>query len=81
MAVAPYWVIEELTGRCAEGPVELSKPALCPSDPVRVLGGPFQPFEAIFDGYLGGTERVAVLLSIMSAERRLVMAAAMVRAR
>lgn len=80
VAVVPHWVIEQLASRCAEGPIELWKPPLSPGDAVKVLDGPFQQFEAIFDGYLGGTERVAVLLSIMSAERRVVMPAAMVMA-
>lgn len=79
-AAVPFWVVDQLALRCADGPIELLKPQLSRGDAVRVLGGPFQQFEAIFDGYLGGTERVAVLLSIMSAERRVVMPAAMVTA-
>ena len=45
----------------------MSKNRLSPGDSA-VLDGPFRQFEAIFDGYLTGAERVAVLLSIMSAE-------------
>ena len=76
----PRWVIEQLASRCADEPIDLSKPALSPGDAVTVLDGPFRQFEAIFDGYLSGTERVAVLLSIMSAERRVVLPSAMVMA-
>jgi transcriptional antiterminator RfaH len=73
VAVVPRWVAEQLAKRSADGPVELSKNRFSPGDSVRVLDGPFRQLEAIFDGYLTGTERVAVLLSIMSAERRVVM--------
>jgi transcription antitermination factor NusG len=54
------------------------KPAFSKGAPVKVLRGPFQELEAVFDGYLSGAERVAVLLSIMNAERRVVMPASMV---
>ena len=79
-ATVPNWVIDELTSRCAEGPVDLSMPRLSVGAPVRVVRGPFHTFDAIFDGYCSGTERVAVLLSVMNAERRIVMPAAMVAA-
>jgi transcriptional antiterminator RfaH len=76
----PVWVIDELISRCAEGPVDLSKPRLSIGTPVRVVHGPFQHFDAVFDGYCSGTERVAVLLSVMNAERRVVMPTTMVTA-
>ena len=79
-AVVPVCVIDELVARCAQGPVDLLKPALSKGTPVKVLGGPFQDLQAVFDGYLSGAERVAVLLSIMNAERRVVMPANMVTA-
>ncbi len=79
-AIVPHWVIDQLALRCAEGPVSLSKPAFSPGDAIQVLDGPFQRFEAIFDGYLSGTERVSVLLSIMNAERRVVLPTHMVAA-
>jgi len=77
-AIVPDWVINELTSRCAHGPVELSKPGFSQGTPVRVVCGPFREFRAVFDGYLSGMERVAVLLSIMNAERRIVMPTSMV---
>jgi transcriptional antiterminator RfaH len=77
-AVVPVWVIDELVARCDQGPVDLSKPAFSKGTPVKVLSGPFQELRAVFDGYLSGAERVAVLLSIMNAERRVVMPANMV---
>jgi transcriptional antiterminator RfaH len=77
-AVVPVSVIDELVARCAQGPVDLLKPAFSKGIPVKVLGGPFRELQAVFDGYLSGAERVAVLLSIMNAERRVVMPASMV---
>jgi transcriptional antiterminator RfaH len=77
-AVVPPGVIDELIARYAEGPVDLSKPRLLPGTPVRVVRGPFQEFQAIFDGYCSGIERITVLLSVMNAERRVVMPTNMV---
>jgi len=77
-AVVPPWVIDELITKCAEGPVDLSNPRLSIGAPVQVVRGPFHKFDAVFDGYCSGTERVAVLLSVMNAERRVIMPATMV---
>lgn len=77
-AVVPDWVIDELTTRCAQGPVDFAKPEFSQGTPLKVVCGPFREFRAVFDGYLAGTERVAVLLSVMNAERRIVMPASMV---
>jgi transcriptional antiterminator RfaH len=77
-AVVPTCVIDELIARCGEGPVDLLQPTFSPGTPVKVVHGPFQEFRAVFDGYLSGTERVAVLLKVMNEERRVVMPARMV---
>jgi transcriptional antiterminator RfaH len=77
-AAVPSYVIDELTSRCAEGLVDLANPRLPLGAPVKVVRGPFQEFQAVFDGYLSGTERVAVLLSVMNADRRVIMPARMV---
>lgn len=79
-ATVPDWVINELTFRCAEGPVEFSERGFSQGDPLEVVCGPFRKFRAVFDGYLSGTDRVAVLLSVMNAERRIVMPTSMVMA-
>jgi transcriptional antiterminator RfaH len=76
-ATVPAWVIDELISRCAGGPIDLSKPGFSQGAHLRVVDGPFRNLHAVFDGYLSGTERVAVLLSIMNAERRVVMPANM----
>ena len=77
-AVVPTYVIDELISRSADGLVDLSKPRLPLGAPIKVVCGPFQEFEAIFDGYCSGTERVAVLLSVMNSERRVIMPVRMV---
>jgi transcriptional antiterminator RfaH len=74
-AVVPVWVINELLSRCTEGPVDLSQPTLSKGASVRIVHGPFREFDAVFDGYCSAAERVAVLLSIMNAERRVVLPA------
>jgi transcriptional antiterminator RfaH len=79
-AVVPGWVINELNARCAQGPIEFAEPGFSRGSAVKVVDGPFRQFEAIFDGYLTGSERIAVLLSIMNAERRIVMPRNMVMA-
>ena len=77
-AIVPACVIDELISRCAEGPVDFSKPEFSLGTPLTVVRGPFQEFRAVFDGYCSGTQRVAVLLSVMNAKRRVVMPASMV---
>lgn len=76
--VVPAVVIEDVMQRCSRGPAELSESRLSVGSPVKVIAGPFRDFEAVFDGYLNGSERVAVLLSVMNAQRRAVLPANMV---
>ena len=47
---------------------------LKPGQSVRVKKGPFRDFEAIFDGYLNGAQRVAVLLEILGRRTRVCLA-------
>ena len=77
-AVVPLAVIDELISRCGSGPIDISKANLSPGASVKVIDGAFRDFDAVFDGYLSGSERIAVLLSVMNAERRVVMRANMV---
>jgi transcription antitermination factor NusG len=77
-AVVPGWIIRELKARCAGGPIEIPKRELLEGDTVRVIGGPFQEFEGIFERKVSGAERVAILLSAMGAGARVVMPASMV---
>jgi transcription antitermination factor NusG len=76
-APVPCSVIEELLWRCAKGPIELQSEPLTNGIPVRVTQGPFSEFEGIFEHYLSGRERVAILLSVLGAATvRLVVPAA-----
>lgn len=77
-AVVPTRVIDQMISRCAEGPVDLSKREFSPGLQVKIVHGPFQKFDAVFEEYRSGSERVAVLLSVMNAQRRIVMPASMV---
>lgn len=77
-AVVPTAVINELMARCASGPAELARPTFSSGSPVQVVSGPFRELRAVFDCCLPGTDRVAVLLSLLNAERRVVLPARMV---
>jgi transcriptional antiterminator RfaH len=77
-AVVPDWIVDELKQRCGDGPVELHQRSLSPTERVIVIDGPFKEFEGIFERYVSGRERVAVLLSTMNARARAVLPAHMV---
>ncbi len=44
---------------------------LRPGDPVKIRNGPFAGYEAIFDARLPGSERVRVLIQMLSDQRRI----------
>jgi transcriptional antiterminator RfaH len=77
-APVPAWIIEELKLRCANGPIHLAVRGFVPGERVIVTSGPFRQFEGIFERRLTGPERVAVLLSVMGGERRVVLPSGMV---
>ncbi len=66
-AVVPDSLIYEVKKRLAAieaaGGLVLSR--IKPGDRVRVVDGPFAGYEAIFDAYLSGKERVRVLLAFL----------------
>jgi len=68
-AFVPEWMIEGLKQRCANGPVELPQRRLTAGEPVMVTDGPLGEFEGIFEQYLSGFDRVAILLSLMGGTR------------
>jgi transcriptional antiterminator RfaH len=59
----PGAIIAEIRRRGVDGVVEISQPPLGSGERVVVVEGPFRGFEAIFERYLSGAERVAILLS------------------
>jgi transcriptional antiterminator RfaH len=60
-------IIDEIKRRGTDGIVELPQSKLDPGQKVRINDGPFQDIEAVFDRYLSGGERVAILLDAIGA--------------
>jgi len=74
--VVPQAIIDEIRARGVNDVVEIHEAPFDKGQPVRVVEGVFRGFEAIFDRYLSGAERVAILLSsIESAGLRIVLPA------
>jgi transcriptional antiterminator RfaH len=61
--VVPVAIIEEIRLRGTGDIVEIPEKPLGSGDRVIVRDGPFRGFEAIFERYMSGAERVAILLS------------------
>ena len=63
----PEPIIVEIRRRGVNDIVEIPDKAFDNGERVRVVLGPFRGFEAIFERYLSGAERVAILLSAVQA--------------
>ena len=63
----PLVVIDEIRRRGTNGVVKIQELAYDSGQRLRVVEGPFRGFEAIFERYLSGAERVAILLSAIEA--------------
>lgn len=63
----PAEVVEEIRRRGVNGVVRIEPKGFGNGERVRVVDGPFRGFEAIFERYLSGAERVAILLSEVEA--------------
>ena len=61
--VVPPAIITEIRARGIDDVVEIHEDPFDSGQAVRVVEGPFRGFEAIFERYLSGAERVAILLS------------------
>ena len=61
--VVPETIISEIRARGVDDVVEIREDPFAGGQAVRVVEGPFRGFEAIFERYLSGAERVAILLS------------------
>ena len=59
----PEYVIDEIKRRGVNGIVKIEEKGFSRGERVRVVDGPFRSFEAIFERYLSGAERVAILLN------------------
>jgi transcriptional antiterminator RfaH len=64
-AEVPEGVISQLKQRCADGPIEIAPARLRTGDPVSIVEGPFRGLEAVFERYLSGVQRVAILLRFL----------------
>jgi transcriptional antiterminator RfaH len=63
----PIPVVQEIKRRGINGVVKIGPAEFDNGDRVRVVEGPFRGFDAIFERYLSGAERVAILLSAVEA--------------
>jgi transcriptional antiterminator RfaH len=64
----PTAIVEEIQRRGANGIVKIEPRAFDSGDRVRVVDGPFRGLDAIFERYLSGAERVAILLNTIEAK-------------
>jgi transcription antitermination factor NusG len=55
-------IVDSVRSRCTNGVLQLSPRPFRRGQQVRVVGGPFSDFQAIFEGYLSGARRVAILI-------------------
>jgi len=63
----PAVIVEEIRRRAKDGVIEIAQKPIAKGDRVTVVEGPFRGLEAIFERYLSGAERVAILLSAVGA--------------
>jgi transcription antitermination factor NusG len=59
----PVSIIESIRARCTNDVVHLNQEPFRKEEPVQILTGPFRGFDAVFERYLSGSERVAILLN------------------
>ncbi len=79
IAVPPA-MLDEIRRRAVDGIVRIELQPLRRGDRVRISEGPFASFEAVFEHYLSGRNRVALLLGGIEASRtRIVMPSSAVR--
>jgi transcriptional antiterminator RfaH len=73
-------IIDEIRSRGRDGMVELPPKGLQAGESVIVRSGPFRGLSAVFERYLSGPERVAVLINFISGRTtRLIMPAGLVQ--
>jgi transcriptional antiterminator RfaH len=62
LTVAPE-IVESIRQRAVDGVVEIHERPFAPGEHVTVTEGPFCGIQAIFERYLSGEQRIAILLS------------------
>jgi transcriptional antiterminator RfaH len=55
-------IVDSVRSRCTDSILQLNPRPFRRGEHVRVLEGPFRDFEAIFESYLSGAKRVAILM-------------------
>lgn len=63
----PATIIEEMRSREVNGVIEIVEKPFDNGERVRIIDGFFKGFEAVFERYLSGSERVAILLGAVQA--------------
>lgn len=58
-------IIEDIRGNSTNGVVHVIQKPFRKGEAVRIVAGPFRGFEAIFERYLSGADRVAILLNVV----------------
>src|SRR5258708_4659961 len=58
-------IIVEIRARGLNGVVELSRPSFSRGESVDVVGGPLRGISAVFERYLSGSERAALLVDLI----------------
>jgi transcriptional antiterminator RfaH len=71
-------LIESIRSNLDEGVLRLRSVPLQPGEVVRIIRGPLQGIEAVFQGHLSGTQRVVLLLKAITYQSRLVIPQEMV---
>jgi len=58
----PTAIVDSVRSRCTNDILQLNPTPLRRGEDVRIIDGPFRDLDAIFEGYLSGTKRVAILM-------------------
>ena len=56
-------IVDNVRSRCRDGVVQIPRRPFQHGQHVRIINGPFCDFDAIFEGYLSGSKRVAILIT------------------
>src|SRR5260370_16938879 len=59
-------IVDNIRSRCRDGVVQIPRRPFQRGQQVRIINGPFRDFDAIFDGYLSGSKRVALLITTLA---------------
>ena len=56
-------IVDNIRSRCRDGVVQIAPRPFQHGQQVRIISGPFREFDAIFEGDLSGSKRVAILIT------------------